>query len=89
MARPSVMEKKRRCVGLYQKVFSTKQGREVLYDLMRGNFMIDRSPFVPGSPDTTAYNCGQRDVVVRILEILKMDPNDFIELEREENSHVD
>lgn len=55
--------------SLYNSVFSTKEGNDVLEDLiMFVGYYGDQ--FVPGDPCITSYNCGQRRVVSRILSLL-------------------
>lgn len=83
--------KKVRVVTQYKKVFNTHDGKAVLYDLMRGNYILNRTTHVPGDPYSTARNEGQRDVVLRILSVLKMDPEQFLKLleaQEQEENHV-
>lgn len=55
--------------SLYNSVFSTQEGNTVLEDLI--SFVgYYGDPFVAGDPCITAYNCGQRRVVARILNLL-------------------
>ena len=55
-------------VSAYKHVFlGSVEGKKVLWDLMKKNFMIGVT-HVPGDPCSTAYNEGCR---VSILEILK------------------
>lgn len=55
--------------SLYHAVFDTPNGRKVLDDLLSfvGHY---GDPFVAGDPCITSYNCGQRRVVARILNLL-------------------
>lgn len=79
----------KKLIGQYRKVFKSPDGRAVLYDLMKGNFMVDTTPFVAGAPDVTAKNVGQQEVIKRILFLIKIDPDQFIKLVNEqEGSHV-
>jgi hypothetical protein len=82
------VDKKKRIISQYKQVFSTKEGKAVLYDLMKGNFMISSTPHVPGDPYSTAVNIGRSEVVKNILHILKIDPEAFLKLEEQEQSHV-
>lgn len=83
------VEKTKKLISQYKKTFSSVEGRAVLHDLMRGNFVLDKTTFVPGDPYGTARNEGHREVVVKILSILKMDPEQFFKLVAEqEGSHV-
>lgn len=82
-------EKSKKVISQYKKVFNSHDGKAVLYDLMRGNFFLNTTTFVPGDPYTSARNEGQRDVVLRILFILKMKPEQFFQLaEAQESDHV-
>lgn len=68
----------------YQSTFNSHVGRKVLYDLMRASFYL--TPTLDGRhPDAVAmaFNEGQRAVVLRILQILKMNPNKLLELIKE------
>lgn len=57
----------------YQNIFNTDEGRKVLWDMMSTHHMIG-SVF---SKDTheMALKEGERNVVLRILQILKVDVN--------------
>lgn len=55
--------------SLYSSVFDTPNGRLILDDLIAYvGYWGDA--FTPGDPCVTAYNCGQRRVVARILNLL-------------------
>ncbi len=82
-------ENSKKVISQYKKVFNSENGKAVLYDLMRGNYFLNTTTFVPGDPYSTARNEGQRDVVVRILYILKMNPEQFFKLaETQEGDHA-
>lgn len=50
----------------------TGDGQAVLDDLTQ---LFAKSPFVPGSPDLTAYNCGTKAVIEHIhAQIAKAEP---------------
>jgi hypothetical protein len=57
----------------YTQVFSTPLGQEVLKDLMHFCKVYEPT-YVPGDPETTAYNEGARRVVLRILSLMHKDP---------------
>jgi hypothetical protein len=82
-------EKGKRLVAQYKQVFSTPEGKAVLFDLMKGNYIVASDPHVPGDPYATHVNIGQANVVKKILHIIKMDPEKFFQLvEEQESQHV-
>lgn len=61
----------------YKKTFSGPDGELVLKDLMReGNFL--GTTFVAGDPYHSAYSEGARSLVVRIIEQLGMDLEEYL-----------
>lgn len=69
----------------YKVFFGTSEGKEVLYDLMKSSNMLQSS--FSTDPYEMAFNEGQRNVVLRILTILKTDPMElkkFIEAREHE-----
>ena len=62
-------------------------GRAVLFDLMSVNFVL--SPTLADKTELTYAHEGQRNTILRILTILKTDPEKFLgTIEEEEGSHV-
>lgn len=57
----------------YKRTFSSEHGKRVLYDLMNDHYAI-RSTYERGDALELAYREGQRQVVLRILTILKFEP---------------
>jgi hypothetical protein len=57
----------------YQKTFNDPIGKKVLYDMMQEHFML-KSTFVKNDTHATAMHEGERNVVLRLMTILKMDP---------------
>jgi hypothetical protein len=55
----------------YQAIFSSKDGEKVLYDLMKEHHMIG-STFTK-DPHEMSFREGERNVVLRIMHILKID----------------
>jgi len=56
----------------YKKVFSTPEGKKVLYDLMKfGKF--NQPTYSPGDPNGTAFNEGMRRVILRIVNFVEAD----------------
>lgn len=57
----------------YKTVFGSAQGKRVLYDMMKAAHMLETS-FVKKDSHEMAFREGERNNVIRILAILKMDP---------------
>jgi hypothetical protein len=55
----------------YQAVFNTESGKRVLYDLLKQHNVL-QSTF-DKDPNVHAFKEGERNTVLRILTILKMD----------------
>lgn len=62
-----------RKVRAYQAVFSGPEGTLVLHDLMAAHGML--RPSFDKDPYVTAFNEGERAVVIRILQFLQTDPS--------------
>jgi len=56
----------------YKRTFQSASGRRVLQDLMDVHHML-RSSFDEKNSHLTAFKEGEKNVVIRILSILKMD----------------
>lgn len=59
--------------GSYVTAFSTIEGKEVLQDLKKAYY--HRTSF-NSEPYTTAFNEGQRAVVIRIINLITKESND-------------
>jgi len=71
----NILKRNRRALRLvkaYDQVFSTPDGREVLEDLAH-KFWLTATGHIPGDTHTTAFNEGQRSVVLHILQALRTD----------------
>lgn len=62
----------------YKRTFSSQHGKAVLKDLYSNHFLM-RHTFVPNDPTSTAFNEGQRQVVLRIMTMLEQDQNAMAE----------
>ncbi len=60
----------------YQKVFGDPIGKKVLQDMMSEHFML-KSTHVKGDPYTSALHEGERNVMLRLLSVLKIDPKEL------------
>lgn len=56
----------------YRKVFGSPEGQRVLFDLMKAHHML--SPVFRKDKDEALFHDGERNVVLRIMTKLKMDP---------------
>ena len=68
----NLRKKKLDQVACYQAIFSSEDGKKVLYDLMRTHYII--SSTFSKDPYETALKEGERNTVLRILSILIIDP---------------
>ena len=85
MARKSP-EKQVDLVIAYKNVFATEDGKKVLFDMMKACGMLHSN--FDENPYATARNEGHRDSVLRILQILKHNPEKlrkFIQEQEEDN----
>ena len=65
----------------YQKLFATEDGKRVLADLLREcGFM---SVGLGEDAQETAYNQGKREVVLRIVNLINIDPETILKLLRD------
>lgn len=62
----------------YKNVFSSVQGKEVLDDLIKSCYLL--SPTFSKDPYETAFKEGQRNVVLKILQLLEVDLNKVEEM---------
>jgi len=62
----------------YKKVFTSVEGEHVLYDMMKNCFMI--TPTFSKDPNETFFREGHRNVILRILSILKTDEKKLREI---------
>jgi hypothetical protein len=58
-------------IASYQSVFNSSQGREILCDLAKA-FWFDKST-ISSDPLELAFREGQRSVVTKIMQTLKVD----------------
>lgn len=78
----------RKLISQYKKVFGSPEGKAVLYDLMRANHVLS-STYDPTVESHVFLREGQRNAVLRILTILKMNPEMYLkEINEQEGTHV-
>ena len=74
----SAEEQRRDMIINYQRTFQSEHGKKVLHDLMKSSLMITTT--FDDDPYRTAFNEGQRALVMRILLTINVDPNQMEEL---------
>lgn len=78
----------KKILAQYRTVFNSPTGRAVLLDLMKSNHILD-STFIPGDPYMSALREGERNAILKIMLILKLDPENITTIVNEmEDSHV-
>ncbi len=77
MSEEQSLKKRAAIVRAYRTTFSSRSGKIVLKDLIEMHYMLITS-FVPGDPYATTLNEGERNVVIRVLQQINMNPNDFL-----------
>lgn len=58
----------------YQSVFGNKEGQMVLTDLIKAHHVLQPT-YVRGDTHESAFKEGERNVVLRIFSMMKIDPN--------------
>lgn len=66
--------------------FESAEGKAILRDLMR-KYRVLETTHVPGDPHSTAYNEGQRSVILSILRYVNKDTTSLIKQIEETASH--
>jgi hypothetical protein len=70
-------------VRAYKRVFCTDDGKKVFADLCKSvhfnNRVFDPDPYV------NAFNCGQYDVVKRIVHVMEMDLEELMKRVKDDN----
>lgn len=69
--------KKSEMIASYKAVFGGRQGQIVLADICRHG-MVDELSFSPDSQRLTDFNEGRRAMALHILNMLQLNPNDFV-----------
>ena len=59
----------------YKAVFNSEDGQRVLFDLMKNNYML--APTYTSSLHEMALREGSRNAILRILSILKVEPEEL------------
>lgn len=82
---PNLVKKQIKKVTIYHDVFKNHpSGKEVLKDMMKVHHCMQTS-FRDENSHITAFNEGQRNVVMRILTILETNPREYLKLLEEAN----
>lgn len=72
-------------IASYRAVFNTEDGRKILFDLMRTHYLLSSS-FNPDALEMARME-GERNVVLRILNIINTDPEKFRKLIEDVREH--
>lgn len=75
---PSKENKQVQILKDYQSTFGSIEGKKILYHLMQMNHVLG-SCMVAGDPYQSAFKEGERNVILKILAILKQDPAKILE----------
>lgn len=67
----------------YKNVFNSKQGKRVLYDLMRQHHVLQTTFAKNDTPHEISFKEGARMVIIRILTLLQQDPRKLEQLIKE------
>jgi len=77
MSEEKELKRRASLIRAYRTTFTSRSGKIVLRDLMQVHYMLNSS-FTPGDPHETAFKEGERNVVVRILQQMNINPNDLL-----------
>lgn len=67
-----------------QSILKVPQGREWFYNFL-SECGVFRTPFTPGDPHATAFNCGQQNVGLRLIATLvAASPGDYLLMLKEQ-----
>lgn len=76
-----------RLASVYQELFRSQHGQEVLLHLIKNNFVLKST--IHENPNVSAYYQGRRDAVLDILTMMKVDHSKLMdELEKMEKMEV-
>lgn len=71
----------------YKRTFSSEQGQRVLMDLISAHHVMG-STYVKGDAIDMAFREGQRQVILRIMTIMKYEPDQVAKTIREADQYV-
>ena len=72
----NIRKKKLDTLAAYQAVFSSPDGKKVLYDLIRNHHIIGTT--YSKDPQEMALKEGERNVILRIMHFINTDPDKFM-----------
>lgn len=75
------LEKKKAKITAYHRIFNTDDGRAVLKDMMNVHFIF--SSTFSKNPGEKDMNEGERNVVLRLMKILNISPEEMKNLSEE------
>lgn len=79
-------KKKNVIIYAYKRLFDSEDGKIVLKDLAR-SCRLDQSSF-SSDPYETAFNEGERHVVLRILKTIEADPEKLLQLIKDNHGGI-
>jgi hypothetical protein len=71
----------------YKRTFGSDQGKRVLADLIASHFIMT-STYVRNDINGQAFNEGQRQVILRIMTLMNVDPFKMKQIIEESNNNV-
>jgi len=77
MTEEKELKKRAAVIRAYRNTFTSVSGKIVLKDLMQTHYMLSTS-FSSSDSHETAFNEGERNVVIRILQKITVNPNDLL-----------
>ena len=73
-------------IEVIKALMGIPRSRKWMYDLLESCYIFG-NPFVPGSPDSTAFNLGQANIGKRLLaDIMEADPDKYVLMCKEANA---
>lgn len=83
MAEESKAKRRIATLANYKQVFGTEIGKRVLWDMMQEHFILGHT--FHDNPHEMSFREGQRNVVLRILNLIKLDTKLLLERLEEED----
>lgn len=76
----------KRLAASYEAVMATPDGRAVVWDILE-MLQVMRTPFIAGSPDLTAFNCGRHNAGLEMwAKLQELAPGEIATMMKESKS---